>query len=473
MSHFTNPAFCQKSEYYPRTISTAHYDVNNRSQRKQSESCSVSENIWTSSQSMQLKLQCKQRELQEKIQQRKLPPKPGPKPSFHINDSSKNELNVSGYALVPLDEIPRTKRDNYAILPLTDAYMMQNNSNRLTKSQDNLDCIFPASVYEEEDSFTSLPTFTSQQNNQKLISAFSTDFINKSMILLDQNSMQRYAIVPTDDDEDVVDSNHEIIEMHNGRAHRYAVIPTDDDETCIDEKTETSMNGINRNENLSMPLDMRAVNLFQKKLKAPIKAKPFIMKGSYISNQQIQPKTNDVSNTQAQLLLHCNETSIEGHGAPTKNPIATQKLHELLSTPRKCKPERLQRHGSYHTIIQKSPNQFQLQELYSPHKSTTKLIPQKLQYEDNKVNSQATEQRTTAIISPRLHQQTVYNETTLCPDKPLPHESFQKVESATATIGIISLMLILTGVLNSGLCLYMITDVSLEMEIYESIFLKS
>lgn len=444
MSHYTNPAFCQKSEYYPRSIP---FTGENHCQRTQS---TVSKNVWTS-QSVQLKLQYQQNEQNKRMQQRKLPPKPGPKPTFHLNELSRNELNSSGYALVPINEIPCMKRDNYAILPLSEAQKMQNIASRLSKSQDNLDCVSPESFDGEEDSFTSLPAFSSQENKQKLISAFSTDFINKSMILVDQNSMQRYAIVPTDDDEDVVDSNHEIIEMHNGRAHRYAIIPTDDDETSMSERPKTSRNAFNISENRSQSLDTRAKYLSQNKQEASVEPKPFHVTENYLPVQfQLKPK--DIPNIQKNYSALGEESTRNTHGAPSKNPIATQKLHELLSTPRKCKEDKLQRHGSYQTIS--TPTQFQLQEL-SPRKMSN-FTPQKLQYEDKKL---VFEQRTTAIISPRLHQQDVYNDTTLCVDKDLPHESFRKVESATATIGIISLMLILTGVLNSGLCLYMVTDV--------------
>lgn len=144
---------------------------------------------------------------------------------------------------------------------------------------------------------------------------------------------------------------------------------------------------------------------------------------------------------------------------PTKNLNATQKLHELLSTPRKDDPERLQRYGSYQTIIQRSPstpNQIQLRQL-NTSQNRPEFIPQKLNYENRTTLSQNVDQRTTAVISPRLQQQMALNDTN---DKQWSHESFQKVENATATIGIISLMLILTGILNSGLCLYMVTDVS-------------
>lgn len=453
MSHYTNPAFCQKSEFYPRMVPSVTYESNNHVEGKKNYFFhSAPKSKWTS-QSIQESYYSKQL-------QRKLPPKPGPKPKsnmFHMNSESasgnyamrfqntKKPFHSSGYALVPLDEVPDLNKDRYAILPSSDAYMISNNSLRLSKSQDDLDFISTEFIQEEEDSFSSLPAFTSQ-DNRKLVSAFSTDFINKSMILVDQNSMQRYTIVPTDEDEEVVDSNHEILEMHNGRVHRYAVIPTDDEDfsTSLDNSSVLRTNNSQRFELLPRKNEHSTNGQNSRK--------------DFNTNKQLL-KQNSSLNLKKGSSTPCNNSMVPMPGTPTKNLIATQKLHELLSTPRKCKQDTLQRHGSYQTIIQKSPNQYQLEKLHPMQQRQSEFTPQKLRYENKKNVNQNVEHRTTAIISPRLHQQGAYNDTILCVEKHWPHESFQKVENATATIGIVSLMLILTGILNSGLCLYMVTDV--------------
>lgn len=479
MFNYTNPAFCQQSEFYPRTnANNSNKATETLAKTQRSESMrSISRNA-RNNQPTQFELRSFR---QQRIQQRELPPKPGPKPiQFNINAKvraptkceTKNSTN-DAYALVPLDELPSTSKGRYAILGSQEANMIRGSSMRLTKSQDDLDRISdstPEFAYEEEeDSFTSLPAFTPQEdNNRKLISAFSTDFINKSMILLDQSNMQRYAIVPTDDDEEIVDSSHEIIQMHNGRAHRYAVIPTDEDETCLSGEFET--NSIVRNYQ-----SIKQTNSVPIGFATPPKTKPSATTQTHKFNANVfntpnkhsQPKLHQPTNNSKpqHQNVQRNESARKIPETPTKNPIATQKLHELLSTPRK-KPitnqTQLQRHGSYQTIIHRSPNRYQSQILYTTHKQS-EFTPQKLQYDVRKVHAQQkfADQRTTAIISPRL-QQSIYNETTLSDgtDKSWPHESYQKVENATATIAIISLMLILTGVLNSGLCMYMISDVS-------------
>lgn len=465
MAHYTNPAFCQKSEFYPREISSTSNQVNNCSISERGEFLrSIPKNTWTA-QSVQFELQTHQNKQHPVIRPNRLTPKHGSKPTYFNSNtesyfdeeltkchSSKSNVNGNGYALVPLDELPSTQKDRYAILPATKAFMMHNSSMRLTKSQDDLDYDTTEFVYEDEDNFTSLPVFNSQQDDGKLVSAFSTDFINKSIVLIDQNNMQRYTVVPTDDDEEVVDSNHEIIEMYNGRVHRYAVIPTDEDESHMNKEFRVDSNAHHKNQMLNkIPKGGHPT-----KLKTPPNNKPFLRP---LKIGDLQPVLSHKTNPKAQASMHYNEPSNRIPETPTKNPVATQKLHELLSTPRKCEPEKLQRHGSYHTIIQRSPNRIQLQ---SSFQKPSEFTPQKLHYECNKTISQNIDHRTTAIISPRLQQQMVFNETTLCNEKTWPHESSQKVENATATIGIISLMLILTGIINSGLCLYMVTDVSMN-----------
>lgn len=459
MSHYTNPAFCLKSEFYTRMVPSTSHAITENVEEKQTDNFHLANRSkWASRTKMNLQDYRKQLH-------RKLPPKPGPKPKpnvFHANGSStsgdyamsiqniKKPFHSSGYALVPLEEVPDIKKDRYAILPSSEAYMLSNSSLRLTKSQDDLDFISPEFIQEEEDSFCSLPAFT-PQDDQKLVSAFSTDFINKSMILVDQKSMQRYTIVPTDDDEEVVDSNHEILEMHNGRVHRYAVIPTDEEESAsaLDNSSCMKTNNSQRLDRMPFRRNERSLNGQNARI-------------DFDTNMQMVTRNSSLNLSIASANQCNNIMMARMPETPTKNPIATQKLHELLSTPRKSKQNTLQRQGSYQTIIQKSPNQFQLNTIqHTMQQKQSEFTPQKLKYENKKMVPQNFElNRTTAIISPRLHQQDIYDDTTMYDDKPWPHESFQKVEHATATIAIISMMLILTGILNSGLCLYMVTDVS-------------
>lgn len=472
---YTNPAFCQESEFFTTPSSststtttnkppTNKPPTNNATVRTQrSESMRSNGRIMRSLQTTKSNAGCKLSTVMMHRQQRDLPPKPGPKPLPQRQKNGPEECN-DGYALVPLTELPHMSKGRYAVVPADEAKMMRSTSSmRLTRSRDHLDLLVPPATpkyaFEDENSFTSLPAFTPHDNDndydddersnaRQLASAFSTDFISESMFLVNPNGMQRYAIVPTDDDEEVVDSNHEIIQMHNGRAHRYAVIPTDEEETCLSDDFE--MGSCARNPYDSVQ-NVPAVGrqLKSKPFTASAAQKKAVDYARHPMPAQRKLPTNAALAPNAQKSIHQPDT-------PTKNPIATQKLHELLSTPRKMP---MQRHGSYHTIVQKSPEHRYRSQIICSTPKQSEFTPQKLQYEPHMVNRQM-EPRTTAVISPRLHQQTIYNDTTSSIGFDKMHDSFHKIEKATATIGVVSLMLLLAGAMNSGLCLYMVTNVS-------------
>lgn len=434
MSHYTNPAFCQKSEF------GQHKNGNfSKSAQKDFFPSPVRETT-----AFQPKNMIVHNTYRQQPNQR---PKPGPKAlKFSINTA--DEHQNEGYALVPLNELPGVSKDRYAILPAPQARMLHSSSLKLSKSQDDLEFNFSEAAYEGEDSFTSLPVFSTHADNRKLIPAFSSDFINKSLTSLEQKGMQRYAIVPTDDDEDLVDSNHEIIEMYNGRAHRYAVIPTDDEERCW--PVEYGIGAAKLNKSQSFGAD----SIHRKRIRYEIPPKS-VEQGYSIADGRAKLSFN--GKAQPSIVTELPVKNMPN--TPTKNSNATQKLHELLSTPRKCEPERLQRCSSYQTIIHRSPNQIQLHSM-NTSQNRIDFYPQKLNYESRATLAENIERRTTAVISPRLHEQMAFSDTNLCDDKQERQESFQKVENASATIGIISLMLIITGILNSGFSLYLVTDVS-------------
>lgn len=418
--NYTNPAFCQQSEFYPNTSSGS---VPKKSPNK----------IYRSESVRSFKPATRIRQQEPNYSSK--PPIVGPKPQINlskryepVNPSGQTNKNAASveYALVPLSEIPSTSKGRYACIPADDVRKLHQNTARFTRSQDDLDRYSSLPVNEHDDSFTSLPPCPTQDNS-RLTAAFSSDFGNKSLILVDQNSQQRYAIVPTEEDEELVDANHEIIQMHNGRAHRYAMIPTDDEETCL--SSEIEMSPIRSSHNY-----------------ATIKESPRYHP-SYQSQQQ-----------QQRTYIHQSPQKDRPPPppTPTKNAaLATQKLHELLSTPQKTQ---LQRQGS---TIKTTPNRYNSQVISSTPKQM-EFTPQKLRYEHHQQTSSQFEQRTTAVISPRLASLAAYSEASSTADnKSWKNLSFQKVTNATATIGAVSLMLILCGVMNSGLCLYMITDVSI------------
>lgn len=87
--------------------------------------------------------------------------------------------------------------------------------------------------------FSSLPPMINEPKSQ-MKNAFSTNFDPNQLLRSDS----KYTLIPTDKDEEIVDDNHEVIEIHNGKqVHRYAVLSTDiDEEDEEEEEEETCLN---------------------------------------------------------------------------------------------------------------------------------------------------------------------------------------------------------------------------------------
>lgn len=340
------------------------------------------------------------------------PPRPGPKPVGRYG--SVTSMHSGKFALVPLEDLNSNNKGRYAVVSEPEVEKITN-IQRIVKSQDNLDR-FDASPMEGDpranlsDQFLSLPPEIPKLA-EKIAPAFSSDFGSKYFVLYDQK--RRYEVVPTEENEELVDPNHEIIQMQNGRVHRYAVIPTE-------EEQETSL-----------------INTPQASYSTPPRARYPVQ----IPVQRPLPSTPNVT--------------------PNKTPniIATQRLHELLSTPQKQIREPAITPQTT-PIRVRPPPQPQLLGHSSTPKSSSSETPTQMMLNYESVRASAVDVRTTAIISPRLqsnlqpNHNPIYSDTTVTSWK-----ETQKSPSTNAsmTIGAISLMLILTGILNAGLSLYIIS----------------
>ncbi|XP_014099670.3 uncharacterized protein spdo [Bactrocera oleae] len=393
--------------------------------------------------------------------------------------------NSGRYALVPLEDLPSAVNNNnnsrYAIVPGPTAPLTT--LHRYAKSQDNLDCYCsegrlnsddePASFHEEPNSFhgqaseaafTSLPPVFErgraahsiakqpQPLAPKIKHGFSSDFGSKTFLIVDKNSNQRYQMVPTAENEELVDDNQEIIQMHNGRAHRYAVIPTEEEEenmlTAEDEEEETCLSNpdLNRSENF------------------------------FIGNTIKTPRNATLRTSTPQKLpatTHAPSGNTSYPGTPMKNPAATKMLHELLSTPRKtplprsltrrnlspmeCLPENQQQEQQRTKYLYRSQ-----QQLYcTPSERRVERTAQSLHYESVKTQGD----RTMAVITPRItaHQSKIYPEVEeedcssihgKSTNTTMPYQ--QKVANASITLAIVSLMMVISNSMNSALIIYMI-----------------
>ncbi|XP_053947388.1 uncharacterized protein LOC128856055 [Anastrepha ludens] len=509
--NYTNPAFCQGSEFYPTrgveldSVQQPIDAIYNRSLNISYGGHAVQPNsrvgplrlqrsMSTRSVNMQKRtkkaaaseVHFSRHTQQQQRQMQQVPKQNSIKSHVPASPARPNNLNVvaetaafgtrsnSGrYALVPLEDLSPIANGNsrYAIVPGPTVGLTP--MRQYAKSQDNLDCYGsdddPAFFHEEPSSFhgqsadaafTSLPPAFEcgkaarpivkqpQPSAPKIKHAFSSDFGSKAFLIVDKNSNQRYQMVPTAEDEELVDDNQEIIQMHNGRAHRYAVVPTEDENEMLaaeDEEEETCLSNpdLNRSENVLVSNTTRASR-----------------------NTTLRTSTPQKHTTA--------QNSISSYpSTPLKNPAATKMLHELLSTPRKTPlprsvtprnlspMERLaeKQHQEHQRANYHYRSQQQL--YYTPGERRTERTAQSLHYESVKTQGD----RTMAVITPRItpHQSKAYpeieeedcssihgkstNSTT-----PYP----QKVANAAITLAIVSLMLVISSSMNSALIIYMI-----------------
>lgn len=472
--NYTNPAFCQ-DEVYQRAPSAQPTPANVKSSPARvhrSESIRSFHSVASTNRSLRsgmqrmnsgLNLSCSHHQLQQPALS--LPPRPGPKPiSTRIVEGNaappqlppfpvgsrygsisdvQNQSTSGRYALVPVEELNLSSQGRYAVLPAQTA------SRFISKSQENLDRFDDCEdemPFKFSDNFISLPPTSSPKKEGGMMPAFSADFGSKSFILFDSKSHQRYAVVPTEENEEIVDDNHEIIQMHNGKAHRYAVIPTDEEETCLNgdfDKPTPPAYAVTMSRRTS-PQRTPQKQLIQQKMLEPLPSVP---------------------------------------STPRKNALATQKLHELLTTPQKQSP--FIRQHSTPLTPKNSPYRARAHHASNPRlvSSTPKhgsdFTPQRLQYNDQQNMRMAStmtlnlEQRTTAVIQPRLNTAAaIYNETTTTNNtESITEKSWNKNlkshKQAIATIGFVSLLLCFCGIINSGLCIYM-TSMSSITALYVS-----
>lgn len=550
--NYTNPAFCQGSEFYPtcgieldsvqqpvEAIYNRSLNISNgghsaqtntrvgplRLQRSMStrsvntqkrQKTTVLPDVHLSRPRKPYQHQLQQQQLQQRQNQQTLQQHfiksqastmPARTNNFNAVTESANfetRSNSGRYALVPLEDFPTTVNNNnnnssYAIVPGPTAPLTT--LRRYAKSQDNLDYYGsdgrlhsddePASFHEEPNSFhsqtsevafTSLPPVFGRGRAAhptvkqplplapKIKHAFSSDFGSKAFLIVDKNSNQRYQMVPTAENEELVDDNQEIIQMHNGRAHRYAVIPTEDEEdnmlTAGYEEEETCLSNpdLNRSENF------------------------------LVSNTMKTPRNTTLCTSTPQKLPAAT-TAPSGNtsypSTPLKNPVATKMLHELLSTPRKTPlprsitprnlspMERLPENQQPEQQRTKYHCRSQQQLYYTPSQRRVERTAQSLHYESVKTQGD----RTMAVITPRItqHQSKVYPEVeeedcssihvkSTNTTTPYP----QKVANATITLAIVSLMMVISNSMNSALIIYMIAHVRIliiTLLVYEA-FIK-
>lgn len=455
--NYTNPAFCQQDEFYP----TPSNPKPNQTVKTKSSPIKIHRSISTRS-IPNARQEMERRNMILNGKRPVVPPKPGSKPNGLMRNTKERRTvghkpTTQQFALVPLEELDFVSKNRYAIAPAADIELIKSKI-RYTRSQDDLDRCGGSSgtesppeahhsFTEASDQFTSLPPIPMINQEPKLKQAFSSDFGSKSFVLFDQQSMQRYDVVPTDENEEYVDANPELIQMHNGKRHRYAVIPAEDDdeadeETCLNSEIYTS-SPTRSPQKYGMLQHNQPKTLSQMNLH----------KSSFMlstSRQQINFSPQKQQVYQSRPAHHQSSISIQqGIRTPTKSEIATQRLQEYLSTPRKMQLQ-------HQVTPANSPSRYTSQILASTPKRD-ECTPQKLYYEPNHMKPDG---RSTAVISPRVAA-SVYDESMSSPRKSYTESfSVRKMKNSSIILALISFMLMLCGLLNSALCLYLTVNVS-------------
>uniref|UniRef100_A0A182Y425 Uncharacterized protein n=1 Tax=Anopheles stephensi TaxID=30069 RepID=A0A182Y425_ANOST len=430
--NYTNPAFCQQSEFYtpPKTPGMAG-SLMSIAATTTSAATRRNEQLTRSYNRITSKIVNRQHSLASGSRSEEFLDRVGSVPNLNGGDRARNQARFGG----------------------------ANGMDRTHEEEGNEDD--DDGVHNLSDQFRSLPPMMSshstaldQHSSSRLKNAFSSDFGSKSFILYDQRNNQRFEMVPTEEDEELVDENQEIIQMHNGRAHRYAIIPSiadDEDETCLSNGTDEPPTAIHRT-----PSSLSGQQRDGKGTPAALVPR------REAPTPHIPAPAGSLTTTPSKVHPGREETT------PKKNP-ATQKLHELLTTPQK--PPNPQWRGypsSPSPFTATTPNT-------TPRRGGTApggVPPAIMVSSTPKQHPPAMMIPTTAIISPRLNSD-IYSEKPLPdPEKPgnwgggsLPNgsKSWRKMANASATIGAVSLMLILCGFMNSGLSLYMTAKLGREL----------
>ncbi|KAG5867312.1 hypothetical protein JTB14_025930 [Gonioctena quinquepunctata] len=244
---------------------------------------------------------------------------------------------------------------------------------------------------------------------------------------------------------------HQDIEVSSGRVHRYAVIETEE---------ETELTSKNARYAL-VPVDQL------KEVVAPNKSRY-----EYIQDQQrpMSPPSSqqrrDTSEPQQIRIRYQTTRTTEPkqvEQVPRGNPAATQKLHELLSTPKKT-PASQKQVLAPHSGRKVSPppvspilKEFQAkpaqrvraQPSRAQQRLNYALVAQQLGHQDK---------RHTAIVAPICSSpnQSVYSETTYSKSDSWMNLSMKKGAVQT-TLSFAAMMMLLCGGVTSGLCFYMIS----------------
>ncbi|KAF5274126.1 hypothetical protein FQR65_LT04524 [Abscondita terminalis] len=411
---YSNPAFCQQSEFYNnyplRTSISPRKNIVRSHSVRQSPVGALSPSHSSDNNNENL--------------QDNLPPKPGPKPS-KLDDSYQEQ---SFYEEMLVDDNGFIKKKKVVIIPAVD-----NNKNgnfsppRYQRvSNDNYQC---QNRYSEErqngNRYALVPADdkvqinTNNQKNRYEYIQYQQGYSNynqspsKKAYLeesyeLGHRSVHRYAVIPGEDETELVaDDRYEICRETSPR-FKYAVVPQPGKTRQNRYEYIDSINGIPQN-----------------------------------TVHQTRQITSPITVRKAENLQ------------------ATQKLHELLSTPKKTPTHSPQRVTS--PSFSKKPTT--PDPFLTPRKTSRKTSVDRTPKAQQKLNytlstrQQPQDKRHTAIVAPICSSpiQSVYSETTYSNKSESWMNLSGQKQPVHATLTVAAVMMILCGGLTSCLCFYMVS----------------
>lgn len=295
---------------------------------------------------------------------------------------------------------------------------------------------------------------TSSPNTKTRYAVIQTQ--QEEVLLESRSPKHRYEYIPMQEQPNGYPSSprkkmvrpQEETEVNQRRMHRYAVIPDDETEPEPAPKRAASQSGQN-NRYALVPVSEIKPNM-----------RYAVVTTEEMSRNRGRYDYIPEDNSRKQYVT--------SPPTPRKaNPIATQKLHELLATPKKpVRPN----------TIPLSPNPFRTPTNSPPSQHLTPKPPkqlqtpraqQKLNYtlstrqNPNIMHSPLEQQnkRHTAVIAPICSSpvQSVYSETTFSNKTESWMNLSQPKAAGPATLVVAAVMMILCGSLTSGLCFYMVS----------------
>ncbi|CAG9764906.1 unnamed protein product [Ceutorhynchus assimilis] len=276
----------------------------------------------------------------------------------------------------------------------------------------------------------------------------------------------------------------EHVEIVPGIVHRYAVIEAEEETALTSKNEKYALVPVNQ---LNTVITSQNQNRYEYIKESPAPPKVHQVPQQQPNRYEYIQNTPPKNNSRYEYIQQSPPKAVGGRydyppaqrnpPRPGTNPIATQKLHELLSTPKKTKRQTPQRmmvspHTSRRTTVNSPPlspitkDPFQTPR-NSPQRtirpSLNSKVQQKLNYAIGSKqfnNNQEKRQPNTAIVPPMCSSpvQSIYGETTYSQKS----ESWMNlsVKGNTASgqaLAIAAFIMFMCGVATTGLCFYMLS----------------